>query len=95
MAKILIRRRQAGAARSVDVMFPAADRRQTDEGLHAILQGMQLERGRGTWSDADPEILIDGAFAGRLRRREVIGELVERILETAHAWRARIGPGGN
>jgi hypothetical protein len=46
---------------------------------------MQRERGRGRWSDADPEILVDGSLAGRLRTHETIEEFVDQVLERVFA----------
>ncbi len=82
MAEIVVRRRQADPSRTAsDMAVPLADRRHAARTLRSILHVMQRERGQGLWSDADPEVLIDGAFAGRLRKQGSVEELVTQVLE--------------
>ena len=82
MTEIVVRRRQADADRTPsEIVVHFSDRRRTAADLRAILFDLQRERGRGVWSDADPELLVGGSVVARLRRREAIEELVERVLE--------------
>jgi hypothetical protein len=82
MAEIVIRRRRATADRMVnEIVVPVTDRKLAASRLHAILHDVQRERGSDAWSDADPEVLVDGAAVGRLRRHETIEDLVKHVLE--------------
>jgi hypothetical protein len=92
MAEIVIRRRHADPSRTAaDVVIRAGEKGHTERSLKVILYGMQRERGRGPWSDADPEVLVDGAVAGRLRMQESADELIARVLE----WVYRDQEGGS
>jgi len=50
-------------------------------GVKKVLLNLQRERGRGAWSNADPEVLLGGSVVGRLREREAIDEFAAHILE--------------
>ncbi len=62
-------------------MVQVADAKRTARALREILHDYQRDRGRGIWSDADPELLVDGVVVARLRVHEAIDELVDRRLE--------------
>ncbi len=82
VSQIVIRRRQADANRTAsEIVVPVMDKKRTARTLRGILHDAQRDRGRGLWSDADPEVLVDGTVVARLRRQEAIEELVERVLE--------------
>jgi hypothetical protein len=82
MSDIVIRRRQTDGPRTVsEIVVPVTDKTRTGRSLTEFLYGVQRERGRGLWSDADPEVLVNGSAVGRLRKHEAIEELVEHILE--------------
>lgn len=79
---LVIRRRQADVSRTIrEVTVAVTDRRRTAKGLEEVLHHMQRERGKGLWSDADPEVLVGASLAGRLRQGETIEELVSHVLE--------------
>ena len=82
---IVIRRTQAGAGAQVYLLVPITDKRSTAIKLREILHDMQRERGRGRWADADPEILVEGSLAGRLRTHSTIEEFVDQLLERVFA----------
>lgn len=82
MNRIVVRRKRIDTQNTVnDLEVPVTDRTRTAMSLKEILDKMQRERGRGPWSDADPEVLVDGCFAGRLRRGESIEDLMNHIVE--------------
>lgn len=82
MSRIIVRRRQADAARTAsDIVVPVTDAKRTARALREILHDAQRDRGRGVWSDADPEVLVDDSVVGRLREQHAIDELVDRVLE--------------
>lgn len=82
MNSIVVRRRQADAQRTAsDIVVHVEDAKRTARALREILHDFQRDRGRGIWSDADPELLVDGIVVARLRIHEAIDELVDRILE--------------
>jgi len=84
MKEIVIRRHQADASRtSSEVVLAATDRTHIALNLKEILGGMQRDRGRGLWSDSDPEVLVDGAVVGLVRRHEAIDALVEYVVQRA------------
>jgi hypothetical protein len=85
VTEVIIRRRQVDAGRPVDLLVPIADKRSTAIKLREILHDMQRERGSGRWSHADPEILVEGSLAGRLRTHETIEEFVDQVLERVFA----------
>ncbi len=41
----------------------------------------QAERGKGVWSDTDPEVWIGAAFVGRLRRGGDIAQLAQLAMD--------------
>jgi hypothetical protein len=45
-----------------------------------VLSTSQHERGKGVWSDADPEVWIEGSFVGRLGRNVDAGLLARDAL---------------
>lgn len=84
MSEIVIRRHRADVSRTPsEVVLAVTDRKRTAASLREVLGGMQRDRGRGLWSDADPEVLVDGAVVGCMRSREAIGDLVDHVLERA------------
>lgn len=79
---LVIRRRQADATRTLhEVTVTVTDRRHTAKGLEVVLHNMQRERGKGFWSNADPEVLVGASLVGRLRQGETIEELVNHVVE--------------
>jgi hypothetical protein len=73
-ANIIVRRRQADANRTAsDIVVQLEDEKGTARAL------------RGLWSDADPEVLVDGIVVARLRTREAIEDLVDLVLERFHS----------
>jgi hypothetical protein len=85
VSEVVIRRRQVDAGRPVDLLIPITDKRSTAVKLREILHDMQRDRGRGRWSQPDPEILVEGSLAGRLRTHETIEEFVDQVLERVFA----------
>lgn len=84
MGEIVIRRRQNDTSRTArEIVVSVMDKGHAATTLKEILHTAQRDRGRGLWSDADPEILVDGSVIGRLRKHEIIAELIEHVLRRA------------
>jgi len=84
VGEIVVRRRQNGASRTAsEIVVSAKDKGRAATTLKEILHTAQRDRGRGLWSDADPEILVDGSVIARLRKHEIIAELIEHVLQRA------------
>jgi len=92
MSEIVVRRYQADLSRTAsEVVLAATDRWHAAASLREVLGGMQRDRGQGLWSDSDPEVLVDGAVVGRMRRQEAIEDLVDYVVERACRSDARGG----
>jgi hypothetical protein len=72
MHQVTVRRWQADQARSTSDFVDAAQ---------DILRMAQAERGKGVWSDTDPEVWIGAAFVGRLRRGGDIAQLAQLAMD--------------
>lgn len=84
MREIVVRRRQNDVSRTAsEIVISVMDKDRAATTLKEILHRAQCDRGRGLWSDADPEILVDGSVIGRLRKHEIIAELIEHVLQRA------------
>ena len=84
MSEIVVRRTQGDAKHTPsDIVVPVTERKLTGRRLKEILQTVQRERGKGVWSNADPEVLVDGFVIGRVRDLDSIEQLVEIALERA------------
>jgi hypothetical protein len=84
VGQIVVRRRQNDTSRTArEIVVAVMDKGRAAMALREILCTAQRDRGRGLWSDADPEILVDGSVIGRLRKHEIITELVEHVLRCA------------
>lgn len=84
MGEIVVRRRQNDTSRTAsEIVVSAKDKGRAATTLREILHAAQRDRGRGLWSDADPEILVDGSVIALLREHEIIAELVEHVLRRA------------
>jgi hypothetical protein len=69
MHRITVRRLQANEDRSIsDFVIQAETTSKLEHQLREFLKRSQHERGKGVWSDADPEVWIEGSFVGRLGR---------------------------
>jgi hypothetical protein len=69
MHRIAVRRRQAHEGPSVrEFVIQADTTAKLERQLREFLTVSQHERGTGGWSDADPEVWIEGSFVGRLER---------------------------
>jgi hypothetical protein len=81
MYRITVRRQQANAERSIsDFVIHGEDAKKVAGHLREFLRVAQGERGKGVWSDADPEVWIDGTFVGRLERDGDIASLVRETM---------------
>ncbi len=72
MHRITVRRHQANEANedgsTSDFVIQAETTALLERRLREFLSRSQHERGSGVWSDADPEVWIEGTFVGRLGR---------------------------
>jgi hypothetical protein len=82
MHHITVRRQQADEARSPsDFVVNAEDAKKLDCHLRDVLRIAQVERGKGVWSDADPEVWIGATFVGRLSRGGDIAQLARLAMD--------------
>jgi hypothetical protein len=86
MHHITVRRLQADEARSPsDFVVNAENTRKLDGHIHDLLKTAQAERGKGVWSNADPEVWMDENLVGRLGRDGDIAQLVRRAMDSLNA----------
>ena len=84
MADITIRRYQADLARSHnDFVVLGRDAKDLDRHLRDSLRLAEAERGKGVWSQEDPEVWIGGRCVGRLERGGDIADLARRAMRDA------------
>jgi hypothetical protein len=82
MLQITVRRYQADAARSHnDFVLRGDDATRVAGNLEGTLRTAQEERGRGLWSEADPEVWLGVTLVGHLARGGDAAQLARRIME--------------
>jgi hypothetical protein len=81
MHRIAVRRRQANEGLSVrEFVIQADTTMKLERQLREFLSISQHERGSGVWSDADPEVWIEGSFVGRLSPEGDVERLAREAL---------------
>jgi hypothetical protein len=81
MHRITVRRHQANSERShSDFVVQADTAAKLDGQLRDFLRLTQHERGKGVWSEADPEVWIEGTFIGRLQRDGDVAQLAREAV---------------
>lgn len=86
MHQITVRRYEADEARSHnDFVLTGDDARRVGANLEDTLRTAQKERGRGLWSDADPEVWFGTTLVGHLGPDDDVAQLTRRVRE-AVGW---------
>lgn len=82
MHQITVRRYQADEARSHnDFVLKGDDAKRVGGNLEDTLRTAQEERGRGLWSDADPEVWFGTTLVGHLEPGGDVAQLARRVME--------------
>jgi hypothetical protein len=82
MHQITVRRYQADEARSHnDFVLNGDDAKRVAGNLEGTLRTAQEERGRGLWSDADPEVWLGTTLVGHLGPGGDVAQLARQVME--------------
>ena len=84
--QVTVRRHQADAARlRSDFVVNADDAKNLGGHLRDLLRTAQAERGKGVWSDADPEVWMGSTLVGRLGPDGDAAQLARQAMEQLNA----------